>query len=122
MIDLQNAGGALAELSASKTSLRKLDIRGDAQGPDVIAAIAGASAVMCGSRASHCSHVICGAGMQLDSEMVAWLHAGFVNLSSLRIRAEPAGYDQESPSYEEHVIVDLHSMRHLVTAAHGGVR
>jgi hypothetical protein len=40
--DLQDAGVGLAGLSGSKTSLRKLSIRGRAAGPDVTAAIAGA--------------------------------------------------------------------------------
>jgi hypothetical protein len=39
---LQNDGGALAELAACRTSLRELSIRGDASGPDVFAAVAGA--------------------------------------------------------------------------------
>jgi hypothetical protein len=39
---MQEAGGALAELAACSTSLRELSFGGEAQGPDVMAGVAGA--------------------------------------------------------------------------------
>ena len=123
---MQEAGGALAELAACRTTLRELSIRGTAQGPDVMAAMAGAYAVAqdtmcCCMSGSLTNATPCFAPSGKGCLMVT--AAGFVNLTSLRLRAGwycivPSGYVYGGRSRD----CCPWSLQHLTPAASGGTR
>ena len=124
---MQEAGGALAELAACSTSLRELSIWGEAQGPDVMAAVAGAYGVPTRRAvllhawvADRCSSMLF--AVWKGCLMVS--AAGFVNLTSLRLRA---GWYFNVPmcgfvygGHSRHCC--LWSLQHLTAAASGGTR
>ena len=125
---MQTAGRGLAKLAACRTSLRELSIRGVAPGRSLMAGVAGARSLSMPQclllhawAADRCNLHAAREGPRLKLLALA---AGFVNLTSLRLRTdwEPGTPRFPGIMFREYATHYWLPSLHRLTSANGGTR